>query len=276
MRSLVHGRWIESQEQTDYNKYDKLSTGNAKSYWTKKDGYKRSQTPKVGAIGCYSGGKSGAGHVLFVEEVKSNGDIVTSNSAYNGTRFYLKTLTKKSGYKYSSIHNFQGFILSPVDYSDDDVTPTVERDENKDQLKVITTELRVRCDHSTDSAKIGVAEIDGLYNFYEIFKDDKYTWYRIADNQWIADNGNWLEVFPKKEDPDKDAIIEQLEKDIENANKHIVELEEELKRANEEIIKLTERIEELEQQEGCNFKYEAPKTGEYQIHLNEGETLYIK
>lgn len=113
---LVHGRWLESQKQTDYNKYDKLCTGNAHSYWGKNDGYKRGQTPKLGSIICFS--KSGGyGHVAFVEEVKSNGDILTSNSGYSGTYFFTKTLKKSNNYKYSNAYTLQGFIYPPVEFT---------------------------------------------------------------------------------------------------------------------------------------------------------------
>lgn len=121
---MVHGRWLESQGQTNYSKYDKLPTGNAENYYPyKKDGYKRGQTPKVGAIICWRKGKAGvandgAGHVAFVEEVKANGDVVTSNSAYGGTRYYLKTYKKSKNYYMGSKYVFQGFIYNPCDFSE--------------------------------------------------------------------------------------------------------------------------------------------------------------
>lgn len=97
----------------------KLSRANAENwYGYTADGYKRSQTPVQGAVICWRKGQAGnaadgAGHVAIVEEVKSNGDVVTSNSAYGGTRFYMKTMTKASGYYLGSAYTFQGFILPP-------------------------------------------------------------------------------------------------------------------------------------------------------------------
>ena len=41
--------------------------------------------------------------MAFVEDIKSNGDIVTSNSGYNGSRFFIKTLKKSNNYQYSAI-----------------------------------------------------------------------------------------------------------------------------------------------------------------------------
>lgn len=122
--AMAHGRWLESQNQTDYNKYDKLPTGNAENYYTyTKDGYKRGTTPKLGAIICWRKGKAGyakdgAGHVAFVEKVYDNGDVLTSNSAYNGRRYYTKKYTKSSKYYLGSKYTFQGFIYNPCDFDE--------------------------------------------------------------------------------------------------------------------------------------------------------------
>lgn len=109
---------LESQHHTDYKKYDKLCIGNACSYYSKNDGYSRGKTPKLGAIICWAGGKSGDGHVAFVEKIYANGDILTSNSAYGGRRYFTKKITKKSGYSFSKIYRFQGFIYSPENFTE--------------------------------------------------------------------------------------------------------------------------------------------------------------
>lgn len=113
---LVHGRWLESQNQTNYKKYDKLCTGNAESYYLKKDGYKRGQTPKLGAIICWHGKGDLAGHVAFVEKVYSNGDILTSNSAYGHSIFYTKKYLKSKKYYMGDNYTFQGFIYNPCNF----------------------------------------------------------------------------------------------------------------------------------------------------------------
>ncbi len=97
----------------------KLSKCNAEMwYGNTADGYERSQTPALGAIACWSKGAvgneaDGAGHVAVVERIEPNGDIVTSNSAYGGSRFYTKTYEKRNGYNSGAL-KFQGFILPPV------------------------------------------------------------------------------------------------------------------------------------------------------------------
>lgn len=108
-------------------RYTKLC-GNAENWWAaaKSAGLQTGSTPKLGAIVCWRAGvagnsSDGAGHVAVVEEIKANGDIVTSNSAWKSTNFYLKTVTKASGYQYSSSRPFQGFIYCGIEF-DDNVT----------------------------------------------------------------------------------------------------------------------------------------------------------
>ena len=104
-------------------KKPRLSTGNAENWYDNTaDGYKRSSTPKLGAVACWRKGKAfnesdGCGHVAIVEEIKENGDIVCSNSAYGGSRFYVKEYSKSAGYNYGAL-TFQGFILPPVDFDE--------------------------------------------------------------------------------------------------------------------------------------------------------------
>ena len=274
----VHGRWLESQKQTDYDKYDKLCTGNAKSYWAKDDGYKRGQTPKLGAVICYSGGSSGAGHVAFVEEIYSNGDILSSNSGYNGTRFFTKKLTKSSGYSFGSAYKFQGFIYPPVDFTDDLIIQPVARDENKNQIKVLIDNLRVRREPNTESDFRGFVKKDKIYNYYKVEKNQGYTWYQIDDIQWVANDGTWLEVYPKKE--------ENMNKELEEANKKIQELtlkvaEQESKISNLQTLNEAlqkENKELLDDLEDYKLIYTCDKTGKKRITIKliEGDKLYKK
>lgn len=90
----------------------KLSWNNAEQWYgyNKSNGYyKYGQTPKVGAIACWSY-SYGGGHVAVVEKVE-NGVITLSNSAYSGDNFYISTASisdpKVGGNKG---WNFQGYI----------------------------------------------------------------------------------------------------------------------------------------------------------------------
>lgn len=107
----------------------RLSRANAEDwYGNTADGYKRSATPKLGAVACWRKGKvfnsaDGCGHVAIVERIEANGDIVTSNSAYGGTRFYTQTYKSINNYNSGTLI-FQGFILPPVDFSAESETPS--------------------------------------------------------------------------------------------------------------------------------------------------------
>ena len=101
----------------------KLPACNAEDWFetAQNNGFKTGQTPKLGAIavfraGTTHNGSDGAGHVAVVEEIKSNGDIVVSQSAYGGTEFYLSTITKASGYMYNSNRPFLGFIYCGIEF----------------------------------------------------------------------------------------------------------------------------------------------------------------
>ena len=99
-----------------------LSLGNAENWYLHSDGYKRGQTPKLGAVICWRQGQTyngsdGYGHVAVVEEIKSNGDIVTSESCYGGDRFRTRTYTKASNYWLAPGFTFQGFIYPPVTFT---------------------------------------------------------------------------------------------------------------------------------------------------------------
>lgn len=106
------GRWYEIQGQ-----YPELPLGNANTWW--KDalnmGKKTGQTPKLGAIivTWYSDG----GHVAIVEQINSDGSIVTSNSGWPDDFFWIETLYPSNGYIASWMPEeayFQGFIYLDI------------------------------------------------------------------------------------------------------------------------------------------------------------------
>lgn len=84
------------------------------------------------------------------------------------------------------------------------ITPNVERDEYKNQLEVTVPNLRVRTAPSTSAEILGYASV-GFYNYYETKDSDGYTWYRIAEGQWIASSGEWTKIYPAKQ---KDKYIQ--------------------------------------------------------------------
>lgn len=150
------GRWIEMLGKTP-----KLSRNNAENwYGYTADGYERGKTPRLGAVICWRKGKAGvssdgAGHVAVVEEVKANGDIVTSESHYGGVRWRLKTYTKASGYYLGDAFTFQGFIYPPVDFDGDeeDEQPTSSSEYSTGDYRVTASLLNVRTGPGTNYAR---------------------------------------------------------------------------------------------------------------------------
>lgn len=105
--------WARFYEEGTPQTRPTLSTGNAENWYPyTADGYARGNTPKLGAVCCLAGGPyQGVGHVCIVEQINSDGSIVTSNSGYQSTFFWLETRNppdyNTEGY------TFQGFIYNP-------------------------------------------------------------------------------------------------------------------------------------------------------------------
>lgn len=117
------------------------------------------------------------------------------------------------------------------------VTPVAERNENTPQIRVIVDNLRVRTGHSTNSSVLGFTQNKDIYNDLETYNDGTYIWHRIDKEQWIADNGEWLEILPvtdyKKLYESKLSMIESLNKQISTQNDMINNLNEKLSKINE-------------------------------------------
>lgn len=123
--AYVYGRLMEITGKT----FEGLIGGDARTWYGKAEGagYETGAVPKLGAVCCFGVTDGGAGHISIVEEIKDNGDIVTSNSAYGGSVFFLKTLTKASGYNYAPTRPFKGFIYCGVEFKGEaDVNPSGE------------------------------------------------------------------------------------------------------------------------------------------------------
>ena len=98
------------------------------------DGYQRGQTPKLGAVICWHSTRSG-GHVAIVEDILPDGRIMTSNSAWNSTYFYLKFLSPPNYYMGSS-YTFQGFIYNPTNF-DPPTPPEPETQPKRDNFPFV-------------------------------------------------------------------------------------------------------------------------------------------
>lgn len=105
----------------------KLSTSNAENWWSKDDGYKRGQTPKLGAVICWRKGKAGygadgAGHVAIVEKIYADGSILIGQSGWGASKIFW-TQKLKPPYKYGSAYTLQGFIYNPKTEGESNLKP---------------------------------------------------------------------------------------------------------------------------------------------------------
>ena len=125
------------------------------------------------------------GRFKMTKSVTSMGSYKFENTIEPYNALFLKdnTIIKKTKYNWKK----EGDIILMSD---------VERNEKLPQIKVIVSELRIRSEPNTESDILGFAKKYGIYNDLEVYKDSKYIWHKIADNQWLADNGNWLQVLP--------------------------------------------------------------------------------
>ena len=117
------------------------------------------------------------------------------------------------------------------------VTAPVERNETIPQIKVLVDNLRVRTGHSINNSVLGFAQNKAIYNDLEVYKDNNYTWHRIDDNQWIADNGEWLDSYPytdyKELYEESLKEIEKLKETNSNLLNENLKLKDKLKQINE-------------------------------------------
>lgn len=124
------------------------------------------------------------GKFKMATKVTSQGSYKFENTINPNEGLYLTedTIFKYSNLKWKTEPKVE--IVNPV-----------ERDETTNQLKVLVDSLRVRTGHSTKDSVLGFVQKNAIYNYYETYNDNTYIWYRIGDNQWIADNGEWLEIY---------------------------------------------------------------------------------
>lgn len=195
------GRWRELLK-----KAPALSRGNAEDWWAYGDGYKRGQTPKLGAVAVWKKGKAGygadgAGHVAVVENIAADGTVTFSNSAYGGTRFYLHKM-KKGKYELGGTYSFLGFIYPPETY---DAEPKKESSSKTTSVKytvgktyTLQDNMKVRTSGSTSARQLKRSELtaDGKKNalsgtYAVLKKGTKVTCLQIKGD-WMKIPSGWV------------------------------------------------------------------------------------
>lgn len=146
--------------------------------------YDYGQTPKLGAIACWS--YNGGGHVAVVEKIE-NGIITFSNSAWNRYNFYLSTAkTSDPNAGGNSWWNFQGYI-----YITDIDDPTPEPTDAKTGIYRVNVDdyLNMRSGAGTSFSYVTSIPDGVKLNVTKIQKNGGYTWgYTTYNgkNGWVA------------------------------------------------------------------------------------------
>lgn len=107
-------------------------------------GLKVGQTPKLGAIMCWAKGKTwnasdGSGHVAVVEDIKSDGSVITSESGYGcSNSFWTQHRYKETGnWGAGTNYRFLGFIYQPEEV----VLRTLKKGDKGDDVKLMQERL---------------------------------------------------------------------------------------------------------------------------------------
>lgn len=187
-----------------------LKSCNAENFIRYNPNLKSGKDPKQGAVMCWEGKGSLAGHVCIVEKVIDKNTVYTSESAWNGKAFYNKTRSRGSNGNWgaNSNYSFNGFLYNP-EVIEIPVEPGVPRDETVDQVLVHATNLRVRKGPGTNNEVVAFVMKDNYYNFTDVNKESEdYTWYKIGEDKWIAQNKEetYLEVLPKVVPPEPEKL----------------------------------------------------------------------
>lgn len=175
-------------------------------------GLEISSVPTLGGIMVWAKGKpgysaDGVGHVGIVEKIIDDNTIYTSESAYGGSAFYNSTRKNTNGrWGMGSAYSFRACIINPA-VKTVKVTPTVKRDETKEQVQVLIDNLNVRMEASTKGTRIGYAK-KGYYNILDKKVSGNYTWLKIANDQFIAFDKEWAKMYlPKPSQPEPEPIV---------------------------------------------------------------------
>jgi len=127
----AYGRFHEITQDTKMSYISPVNAENFPEYTKCKTG----KTPKLGAVIVWQKGSSlkncdGAGHVAIVEKINSDGSILISQSGYNSSPFWTETLKKGDGNWratwMSKDYKFRCFIYSPIEFTEDELTKSLE------------------------------------------------------------------------------------------------------------------------------------------------------
>ena len=132
--------------------------------------------------------------------------IVSKITKYTWGTMKANSIDPKPYLYYSKQYNTEYISSAWTKPLPDPIVQPVDRDILKDQLIVHVDNLRVRKSPSLKGDVIGRLQKDKYYNYFGSTQADDYTWYKLAENQWVAKIDE-MDVLPKIE------IVQPVERD---------------------------------------------------------------
>ncbi|MCQ2513581.1 MAG: CHAP domain-containing protein [Ruminococcus sp.] len=150
------------------------------------DYYKYGQTPKLGAVACWS--YNGGGHVAVVEKIE-NGVITFSNSGWGYKEFYITTADINDPHAGVSYWNFQGYIYIG-DFGSGSDTPTVPTEYKNGVYKTnVIDSLNFRSGAGTSYSSLGYIGGGVQLKVSNVVENGGYHWGYTnynGKNGWVA------------------------------------------------------------------------------------------
>ena len=131
--------------------------------------------PSPGDIAVFDGNY---GHVAFIERVDGKQCLISDWNRVAPLTYASDT------WEYGTTLKGCGQLLGYLHFPYDTVSP-IDRDESRNQIRTTDDSLRIRMSPSLSGEIVGHVSL-GFYNVLDQINNDGYTWYKIAEERWCA------------------------------------------------------------------------------------------
>ena len=111
----------------------------------------------------------------------------------------------------------QADSVQAADHNNVEETDITSQNDGFDEFSVLiaVATINVRSSPSTSSKEniVDKAHMGETYSVFKIISDKNYTWYRIGDDRWIADDGTWCVKYNGAENIDYPYLVDNKEKE---------------------------------------------------------------
>lgn len=90
----------------------------------------------------------------------------------------------------------QSLYHDRIKYRGTTIGTPVPRDQNRDQIEILITDLNVRNAPSINADSLGFCT-KGLYNYTARQTAGDFDWYEIESERWVAYSDKWATLYPK-------------------------------------------------------------------------------